>query len=368
MKKPLKIGVGHADYNARRCFSGSNIDDVVFVKQFNLLPRQIMRRLPGLKQFSGAATCFLPSAKIDAYHTFNEVVFNRKPWFVSFESVLPRMWKAPKAQRQLLAYLARDECRAILAMSDNALLHLKSRNQPCSVLDNVLSKTKVLYPAIEDHRSSYRLHQDRPADRDVFKMLFVGNEFFRKGGQFVVAAFERLRQHYPVELTVVSSMKEANYVMPTTPGDADLWRHKMNKLGVTLLKDISSIAVRDLLANSDLLLLPTMDDSFGYSVIEAMATGVVPVVSGIRALPEIVTDKVDGLVLSVPTTKEGRLDVKRQPSNEIEDALVGKLEWFFENKLQHGELSRAARATYENRFSKDRLAKELCQIYSDAHL
>ncbi len=55
--------------------------------------------------------------------------------------------------------------------------------------------------------------------------------------------------------------------------------------------------VEHLLPNADLFLLPSEYESFGLAALEAMACGVVPVVTRAGGLPEVVRDGVDGLLI-----------------------------------------------------------------------
>jgi N-acetyl-alpha-D-glucosaminyl L-malate synthase BshA len=56
-------------------------------------------------------------------------------------------------------------------------------------------------------------------------------------------------------------------------------------------------SVEDLLPCADVLLLPSEYESFGLSALEAMACGVVPVVTRAGGLPEVVRDGVDGVLV-----------------------------------------------------------------------
>jgi glycosyltransferase involved in cell wall biosynthesis len=178
-----------------------------------------------------------------------------------------------------------------------------------------------------------------------------------------VQAFERLKTKYPLELTVVSNLIEANYVIPTTPGAAHLWKGRMQENGIRLLQDLSFSEVRRLLAKTDFLLLPTLDDSFGYSVVEAMAAGAVPLATRIRALPEIITQNKDGVLLDVNVTPEGRLIPTRETWEELTDKLVAALVSLIERPAEIGRMAKNARRTFEQRFTVERLSSDLEKIY-----
>lgn len=109
-----------------------------------------------------------------------------------------------------------------------------------------------------------------------------GTDFYRKGGDRVLAAFRTVRRQIPdAKLAVVGGCSEfdgpgiENYGYVSSP-------EKM----------------RELFLSSDLVLAPARCDPFPTFLIEAMNFGVPCVTSDVDGIPEIVAHEVTGLVLS----------------------------------------------------------------------
>jgi glycosyltransferase involved in cell wall biosynthesis len=118
----------------------------------------------------------------------------------------------------------------------------------------------------------------RPAS-DRVRILFVGGDFARKGGPELLRAFAALPGH--CELDVVTSAE--------VPG-ADRVRvhHGLGPDDPALVR---------LYEDADVFALPTRADTWGLAVAEAMAAGLPVVTTAVGALPELVTDGVQGLVV-----------------------------------------------------------------------
>lgn len=115
------------------------------------------------------------------------------------------------------------------------------------------------------------------------RALFVGNDFRRKGGGLLFDMFRDLKPTW-MTLTVVSN-------------DPSLSAADMPS-GITLVQGMHAPEdIRSLYLESDVLLFPSLRDQFGNVVAEAMMAGVVPVVSNVGGVLDIVHDQITGIVL-----------------------------------------------------------------------
>lgn len=113
------------------------------------------------------------------------------------------------------------------------------------------------------------------------RVLFNASDFARKGGELVLAAWPLIRRAYPRATLVTVGRR----LPRTLEGLDDRGR-------------VTHAELAQLLSETDLVLAPALSDPFPGFVIEAMAAGVPAVVADRDAMPEIVTDGIDGVVLN----------------------------------------------------------------------
>jgi glycosyltransferase involved in cell wall biosynthesis len=131
-------------------------------------------------------------------------------------------------------------------------------------------------------------------DDGVIRLLFVGVDARRKGLPEALAAYRALSGRASrCRLTVVSRPPpELISELRATPG-------------VRFIPTSPSVDVRQLMAESDILVIPTRADTYAKVAVEAMAAGCAVVITDMDPLPEVVPDGHAGF--SVPVGDQAAL-------------------------------------------------------------
>jgi len=116
------------------------------------------------------------------------------------------------------------------------------------------------------------------------RVLFVGAQFHRKGGDLVLAAVRHLRQHgWRARLTIAGPAE-----WPMTEPAPD-W--------VDFRGFVAASEVTALMSTHDVFAMPSRFEAFGIVFAEALAAGLPSVARRAFAMPEIVEDNVTGLLV-----------------------------------------------------------------------
>jgi N-acetyl-alpha-D-glucosaminyl L-malate synthase BshA len=106
-------------------------------------------------------------------------------------------------------------------------------------------------------------------------------------------------------------------------------------------------AIEEILAGSDLFLLPSEGESFGLAALEALACEVPVVAAAAGGVPEVVTDGVDG---------------KLYPVGDVEGMAAGALE-LLTDPLAHRAYARRGRASAVERFAESAIVGRYRALY-----
>lgn len=260
--------------------------------------------------------------RVDLLHFFNGVSYGRTPWVSSFETILPRFSHlvtrhhgqeiahvSPDAlTRRGLEALAGRSCLAILPLSQSAALMQTDllKDLPAEYAQPILDKMRVLHPPQEVLVPEVKV-REYSSDNPI-RFILVGAAFFRKGGREVLEVFERLvrQEKLPVRLIIVSSLRIEPYAAKETEADV-AWAKAKIADNADWIEYYSALPNEDTLAlmrTADVGMLPSYADTYGFSVLEAQASGLPVITTDVRALPEVNNPTV-GWLIKVPKNALG---------------------------------------------------------------
>jgi glycosyltransferase involved in cell wall biosynthesis len=296
------------------CYGTSRVSHGLPTRPYGVSYRKVRRlplhRLPWAPPYWDYVCRVFPTLRVDALHLWNRVCTSRIPWVTSFELEYPRYFgKVPaKAFDRAYRQMASDHCRLLLPMSIAAKRHFLSR-VPDRYLTSIEPKVRVFTGGIAVPETVLR---ERAAylrqRRSEFRLGFVGRDFWRKGGPAAIQAVSMLRRQYPhVRLFMVADPDSDTYVAQI---GSDIRCSKIHELRastwVEFHRELPNNEVLAELARCDILIFPTLDESLGWIVLEAKALGLPVVSTNTVAIPELVEDGVEGMLIRLPLDADGR--------------------------------------------------------------
>lgn len=328
-----------------------------------------------------AIAAYPPLQSFDLAHFVNKIpVALRQPWLVTFESALPRMFPpSERLRRHLHRQLCSPGCLAIVAMSAWALATFKRVNAGRAGLDKILAKAHVLQPATQLRAPTPR----RLVGGETIHLVFVGNNFARKGG---IVALRLARKAFVeglrLQIHIVSS-KMIYTGSHTDHPDPARYQKDLQSLAlpnVSFHGPRNNQQVLELIGRCHLSLLPTLHDTYGFSVLEGFAQGLPAITTDVCALPEFVfpapAANANGFLLRLPKDERNCWrHVEESSSPDYWEMLDQAFESMADQAMAHLRtiaavpgglevLSHGAIASIERRHNQVTLARALDAIYS----
>ncbi len=265
------------------------------------------KAFPGLRQteFYAQGVHFTLDApyypNVDVIHTFNRVcLHDRNRWIATFEKTFPEYFSEEnriniKKMKKQLPLILSDKCIAILPMSRWAYeyeLWLLSQFSSLEEIRQVEKKMSVLYPPQGVLISREEIER-KIQNAGTIRFLFVGSQVKRKGGAEVLKVFQAVHQSHPNFSLVFIGNLNGNYnrFYLTEEEREEIESIIHHSAWLEYHEKVSNEEVLRLAKHSHIGLLPSMGDTFGFSVLEMQACGCPVITTDRQALPEINNDQ-----------------------------------------------------------------------------
>lgn len=187
-----------------------------------------------------------------------------------------------------------------------------------------------------------RYATSRPAAPSPLRLLYMGRLARHKGVRETLEALALARS---------SGVRPTFVVAGSGPEEAAL-REKARALGledqVRFAGPVHGDAKLRLLSESDAMVLASYTEGLPYALLEGMAAGLVPIVTAVGAVPELLTHGVHGRV------------VPMKDSGAIADALV----WLANHRPDMERMREACRRRVCSAFTQERLAARFNVVYA----
>lgn len=304
----ITVGLQGGGYIEDRCVLRIPVPDISMVRTYDAIDvaNAVVRRTfapPGATAFLNCIHHGAGIPPVDGFHLVNALSVTRKPWITTFEHFLPR-WNA--GSRFGMKLITRANCLAIIGLSEYARRSMELLlEEHADLREAIIGKMSVLPPP---QRALIDSYDEKPLDHTLPVFTFIGREFFRKGGVEILQAATILRNEgRTFRLNIISNLECGDYVTLSTPDDVEKARRAMAELGETVVfrGEMPNDEVLATLRGSHAALLPTLDDTYGFSVLEAQACGAPVITTDVCALGEINGPAV-GWVIPLPHDKWGQ--------------------------------------------------------------
>lgn len=308
---------------------------------------------------------------IDLYQYINMIdeKLPKKPYIVDIEHAASLLSFSPNTKRMRLVknFLGDPLCKSIDCMSEAAkrsLQRLLGKGYSA-----IAHKVHVIYPAqeIEDFQPDYT---HIPKNSKALQVLFVGNNVYLKGLHEVLEAVKSINRKFTtnkLQLHVVAADADAllkEYSLPNVKS----YLPKFSK------EEIFSM----FFIPADVFVLPTKQDTFGMSYLDAFASGTPVIATDQFAVPELVDNKKDGLLihldkpsldsLVIPDKNDNQKVITANLNQKTVKELTQTLEKILLGKVDLKKMGQLGKQKFKpgHKFSIDVRNKKILEVYKKA--
>jgi glycosyltransferase involved in cell wall biosynthesis len=257
-----------------------------------------------------------PMPHVDYWMQVNNSFYENSKYFMKpgFSRFSERMIRRMKSEYQLADFIQ---------------VHSSFAKQ--TFLDNGIQPKKLIMTPLGIRPSEFP-HLEAPLSKSkIFKILYIGRLELWKGVHLLIDAVEKINSKN-VELYL------AGRVLPEIKSFL-----KSVKTSIKVLGQLNKEEVSLMIKESDIVVLPSLNDAFGMVILEAMAHGVPVIGSSASAAPDIIVEKENGLVVKAGSVEN----------------LVEAVEWCLENRDKLRDIGVNAKKTVLTNYLESHYIKRL---------
>lgn len=296
------IGILTPGYGLEKVSYGLKPTDYYY-KKINRVPFQKI-----IKHDTVLTQCpYIVSAGIDLVHTFNMIPIN-KDFIVSFENELPRFLNKNREKYYNFAFeiLASNRCKGIFGLSDISVRLAKQRvkkfgfNELIEKIDTFRGGIHV--PDVEDDL------EGRKKTTGPIQVCLVGKFLAHKGIEGTIKGLKKLRDGgVEIEFMIVGHTDDQLQPNPQYYID----RKRLDNIieqenWITHYTELPNSTVIELFKNSHVMVMPSIDESLGWVMVEAGLCGTARIGTCTFAMPELINHTVDGWMVDIEVGDDGR--------------------------------------------------------------
>lgn len=263
--------------------------------------------------------------------------------------------------------LLKDNCKKVVFWSHAGKKTLTTYGK---VTDPRLhAKADVVYPAIRKAQDQLITYSDRVQD---VNLLFSGY-FFRKGGVNVIDAFERAQKIYPNIKLRLCCGENIDFTTDNHAMRDEYLQKIRSNPGIIMARADREELINVILPNTDIFLVPTYVETFGFAILEAMAYGLPIISTTYFAIPEMIEHGVSGLLIDTDRFDCDQLFrgyiVNHLPPDfreHMTETLFEHMCKLIESPALRRQLGTAAMHTARTRFSFETRNEKMLAIYKEA--
>ena len=154
------------------------------------------------------------------------------------------------------------------------------------VIYNGIDLNKFIF---QDKKARKEIRKELNLEKDDKVLISIGRLFKAKGYPYLIEAIKILKSKYPdIKLLIIGEGEEKNKLETQT--------RELN-----LEKNIFFLGRKENVSNclnaSDIFILASLWEGFGLAIVEAMACGLPVITTNVGGIPEIIQDKISGLLV-----------------------------------------------------------------------